>query len=186
MMPAFAIPQASATAPPAAAAPELVELEVRDVLPLVEAQTHAVVLSTKDGQTVLPIFVDESAALAIAFRLAHRSPPHPLSQDLLASVVEEMGGTVTEVRIDKVEENVFEGRVFIRQGEKQLSLDARPSDSIAMALGGEARIMTTPKVLSQAGISRKDIDQLREAPGVGGSGPPPDAAPEERSPDVQL
>ena len=48
----------------------------------------------------LPIFVDEAAAMAIAFRLAHVEPPHPLAQDLLDDVVEELGGQVTEVRID--------------------------------------------------------------------------------------
>lgn len=159
---------------------EVVELEVRDVVPLREAQTHAVVLSTKDGATVLPIFVDEASAVAIAFRLAHRESPHPLSQDLLDSVVRELGGKVAEVRIDDLRDNVYFGRVIIVQGAKRLALDARPSDSIAMALGGEARILCTRKVLGEAGISREELDGLRGGrggPGVGGSGPAPRSSP---------
>ncbi|HET9452450.1 MAG TPA: bifunctional nuclease family protein [Aggregicoccus sp.] len=150
---------------------ELIELTVRDVVPLREAQTHAVVLSTRDGATVLPIFVDEGAAVAIAFRLAHRNPPHPLSQDLLASVVQQLGGRVTEVRIDDLRNDIYTGRLLIQQGGRKVSIDARPSDSIALALGGKARILVTRKVLTEAGIARGEIDSLRQGPGVGGSGP---------------
>jgi bifunctional DNase/RNase len=150
---------------------ELIELVVRDVVPLVEAQTHAVVLTTQDGAMVLPIFVDESAAVAIAFRLAHLDPPQPLAQDLLDDVVAKLGAKVTEVRIDDLRGDIYTGRVFLQQGKKRLELDARPADSIAMALDGSARIRVTRKVLAMAGISRDDIESLHQGPGVGGSGP---------------
>ncbi|MDY7231627.1 bifunctional nuclease family protein [Hyalangium rubrum] len=154
-----------------AACKELIELVVRDVVPLIEAQTHAVVLTTQDGEVVLPIFVDESAAVAIAFRLAHMDPPQPLAQDLLDDVVSKLGAEVTEVRIDDLRGDIYTGRVFLQQGKKRLELSARPADSIAMALDGEARIRVTRKVLAMAGISRSDIDSLHEGPAVGGSGP---------------
>ncbi|WP_367616555.1 bifunctional nuclease family protein [Corallococcus exercitus] len=151
---------------------ELVELEVKDVVPLMEAQTHAVVLTTKDGETVLPLFVDEGAAVSIAFRLAERPPPQPLSQDLLDDVVSKLGGKVTEVRIDDLRDNVYSGRVFLQQGKKELALDARPSDSIAMAMHSQARIRVTRKVLALAGITRAEIEALQKQQdlGVGGSG----------------
>ena len=157
-----------------AACKELVELEVRDVIPLAEAKTHAVVLTTQDGTVVLPIFVDESAAVAIAFRLAHLRSPQPLSQDLLGSMVTELGAKVTEVRIDDLKDDIYVGRVFLEQGPRKMTLDARPSDSIAMALDGRARIRVTRKVLDEAGISREDINAMRggSGPGVGGSGDP--------------
>ncbi|RYZ34829.1 MAG: bifunctional nuclease family protein [Myxococcaceae bacterium] len=141
---------------------ELVELEVKDVVPLLEAQTHAVVLTTKDGQTVLPLFVDEGAAVSIAFRLAERPPPQPLSQDLLDDVVSKLGGKVTEVRIDDLRDNVYSGRVFLQQGQ----------DSIAMAMHSNARIRVTRKVLAMAGITRAEIEALQkqQGMGVGGSG----------------
>lgn len=188
MLPALSAPPAKAAAEDSACVPkkggnpaackELVELQVRDVIPLVEAQTHAVVLSTEDGELVLPIFVDESAAVAIAFRLAHLNPPQPLAQDLLGAVVTGLGGKVVEVRIDDLRDDIYTGRVFLEQGKKKMALDARPSDSIAMALDGKARILVTRKVLDEAGISRKEIDALREeGPGVGGSGPGMDMEP---------
>ncbi|MCP3141968.1 bifunctional nuclease family protein [Pyxidicoccus xibeiensis] len=150
---------------------ELVELEVQDVVPLVEAQTHAVVLTTKDRAIVLPVFVDEASAVSIAFRLADRDPPQPLAQDLLDDVVKQLGGKVTEVRIDDLRDNVYSGRVFLEQGKRKMTLDARPSDSIAMALTSHARIRVTRKVLTIAGISRDEIEGLqKDGPGVGGSG----------------
>ncbi len=161
-----------------AACTELIELVVHDVVPLEEAQTHAVVLTTKDGDMVLPIFVDEAAAVAIAFRLAHVEPPHPLAQDLLDDVVEGLGAKVTEVRIDDLNDDIYTGRIFLKQGKRQLELGARPADSIAMALHSQAKISVTRKVLTQAGISREDIESLHGGgPGVGGSGPPMDADP---------
>lgn len=151
---------------------ELIEVVVRDVVPLVEAQTHAVVLTTEDGEIILPVFVDEAAAVAIAFRLAHLEPPQPLAQDLLDDVVSQLGAHVTEVRIDDLRGDIYTGRVFLQQGTKNLELDARPADSIAMALDGNARIRVTRKVLTQAGINREEIESLHEqGPGVGGSGP---------------
>jgi bifunctional DNase/RNase len=162
--------------------PEFVELEVRDVIPLKEARSNAVVLVSKDQQVVLPIFVDESAALAIAFRLAHRTPPQPLSQDLLDNVLSRLGGQVTGVRIDDIHEHMLTTHVFIRQGTKNLGFDCRPSDGVAMALTRGARIFATKEVMAQAGITKKEIDHLRDrppgsldphGPGVGGSGPGP-------------
>lgn len=151
---------------------ELVDLEVQDVVPLMEAQTHAVVLTTKDRAIVLPVFVDEASAVSIAFRLAERDPPQPLAQDLLDDVVQKLGGRVTEVRIDDLRDNVYSGRLFLQQGQRKMTLDARPSDSIAMALTSHARIRVTRKVLTLAGISRDEIESLQEGgPGVGGSGP---------------
>ncbi len=176
----------------APACKDLVEVEVKDVVPLTEVHAHAVVLVSKRDQTLLPIFVDEGSAVSIAFRLAHQKSPQPQSADLLEKAVEALGGKVTEVRIDSIKGDVFEGRVFIAQGEKQLSLAARPSDSIAMALGGGAKIRVPQKVLSKAGITQQEVAELRkqlkdhgqlppghpalppghgEGPGIGGSGP---------------
>ena len=158
------------------------EMEVRDVVPLKEVDTHAVVLVSKKNGTVLPVFVDEPSAVAIAFRLAHRKAPHAMASDFLEEVVEALGGKVTEIRIDEVRGEVFQGRVFITQGKKHLQLSARPADSIALALGRGAKIFATVKVLAQAGITQDEIRRLHqrhgmpaapgdEGPGVGGSGP---------------
>jgi uncharacterized protein len=155
------LPLASAALCDGRACAELVEMEVRDVVPL-EAESHAVVLVTKDKGMVLPIFVDEGSAVAIAFKLAHRTSPHPQSSDMMDSMLTQLGGELTEVRIDKVENAVFTGQMLVTQGEKRLQIPARPSDSIALALAHGVKIFATRQVLSRAGISQADIERLRK------------------------
>jgi uncharacterized protein len=149
----------------------MVEVTVRDVIPIAEANAHAVLLVSSDESMLLPLFVTEEAAVSIAFRLAQQDSPHPLAADLLDDVVATMGGSVTEVQIDGVRDDIFMSHVVIRQGKKAHRLSARPSDAIAMALTGKAKILCTPQVLAEAGISREDIEALRDQMGIGGGGP---------------
>jgi bifunctional DNase/RNase len=131
--------------------------------------------------------VDETAAVAIAFRLAHRAPPQPLSQDLLDRMVSQMGGTVTSVRIDDVHEHILLSHVYVKQGHKRLGFDAKPSDAVSMALAGNARIWATKQVVSQAGISKHEIDDLRDKGGLGVGGSAPAApTPSKKSNEVSL
>lgn len=142
---------------------KLVVMEVRDVVPIAEGQNHAVMLVSKDG-TVLPLFVTEESAVAIAFRLAHRHTPHPLAADLSDSLVNQLGAEVTEVRIDDIREHIFYGHVILRQGDKRVSIDARPSDAIALALTGNARIVATQKVLDEGGVTKQEIERQQSQP----------------------
>jgi hypothetical protein len=91
--PALAAP-ASATAKPTKPAVKAttVELTVHDVIPIEEANTHAVVLVSSDGEAILPLFVTEEAAVSIAFRLAQQNSPHPLaSRQEIDKLREKMG-----------------------------------------------------------------------------------------------
>jgi len=167
----------------------LVRLEVKDVVPLKELKQHAVVLVSRDDGTVLPIFVDETAAVAIAFRLMGRPTPHPLAHDLLDQIVPTLGGRLTAVRIDGLENHVYWSHVYIQQANRQVVIEARPSDAVSMALAAKVPVYTTRQVMAEGGITRAEIDALGKepkelAPGVGGSGTagaaptsPPPAAP---------
>jgi bifunctional DNase/RNase len=153
----------------------LVPLEVKDVVPLKELQQHAVVLVSKEDGTVLPIFVDETAAVAIAFRLMGKPTPHPLAHDLLDRIVPGLGGRLTEVRIDGLENHVYRSHVYIQQANRQVVIEARPSDAVSMALAARVPVYTTRAVMAVGGITRAEIDAIGKqppdaAPGVGGSG----------------
>lgn len=179
------------------APPPLVRMEVKDVVPLKELKQHAVVLVSKEDGTVLPLFVDETAAVAIAFRLMGRPTPHPLAHDLLDRLIPSLGGRLTEVRIDGLKDHVYQSHVFIQQADRKLVIEARPSDALSMALAAKVPVYTTRQVMAAGGISRAEIDAYgREsslpAPGVGGSGnagtspdadrPAPAPSPATRSP----
>ncbi|MGZ3478908.1 MAG: bifunctional nuclease family protein [Myxococcaceae bacterium] len=161
----------SANPPPAS----LVQMEVKDVVPLKELKQHAVVLISKEDGTVLPLFVDETAAVAIAFRLMGRPTPHPLAHDLLDRLVPSLGGKLTEVRIDGLKNHIYSSHVFIQQANRQLVIEARPSDAVAMALAAKVPVYTTRQVMAEGGITRAEIDTYGRAPGdalpgQGGSG----------------
>ena len=173
--------------------PPLVQMEVKDVVPLKELKQHAVVLVSREDGTVLPIFVDETAAVAIAFRLMGRPTPHPLAHDLLDKLVPSLGGKLTEVRIDGLKDHVYSSHVYIQQASKLLVIEARPSDAVAMAIAAKVPVYTTRQVMAAGGITRAEIDRYGKdgkstGPGVGGSGsagaePAPAPAPPV-SPDV--
>lgn len=170
---------------------ELVEMEIKDVVPLHEAQAHAVVLVSKDKGIVLPVFVEENEAVAIAFRLADQNAPSRSSQDLLDDVIIKLGGHVTEVRIDDVEERIYASHIVIQQGDKKLEMVASAADSISMAISGKAKIFVTRKVLTAGGITRAEIEKLQRESGVGGSGPEaldeaPTPEPEPSNKDIRL
>lgn len=169
----------------------LVRMEVKDVVPLKELKQHAVVLVSKEDGTVLPLFVDETAAVAIAFRLMNRPTPHPLAHDLLDRLVPSLGGKLTEVRIDGLRDHVYSSHVVIQQANRQLVIEARPSDAVAMALAARAPVYTTRQVMAEGGITKAEIDAFgKEPPGVGGSGSagttpplaPPPAPPASKKP----
>jgi hypothetical protein len=177
----------------------LVRLEVKDVVPLKELKQHAVVLVSKDDGTVLPIFVDETAAVAIAVRLMGRPTPHPLAHDLLDRIVPTLGGRLTEVRIDGLENHVYRSHVYIQQANRQVIIEARPSDAVSMALAAKVPVYTTRQVMAEGGITRAEIDAIGNqpkelTPGTGGSGgagtepaaPPPPAPKAPGSKPVQL
>jgi uncharacterized protein len=179
---ATASPRVKATEPVA----KNVLLEVKDVIPLGGEHGHVVMLVSKDEDKVLPILVDTQAAVAIAFRLAHREAPYPLSEDLLEDVVRNLGGQVTLVELQEVDGKLFRTRVTMKQGGKQHQFSARPSDSIALALTSGAKIFASPQVMKMASISREDLLRLHAQPGpsgipedarpgIGGSGPESDA-----------
>ena len=124
---------------------------------------------------VLPLFVDETAAVAIAFRLMGRPTPHPLAHDLLDRIVPSLGGRLTEVRIDGLKDHVYQSHVVIQQANRQLVIEARPSDAVSMALAAKVPVYTTRQVMAEGGISRAEIDSFGKepadlGPGVGGSG----------------
>ena len=175
--------------------PPLVQMEVKDVVPLKELNQHAVVLVSREDGTVLPLFVDETAAVAIAFRLMKRPTPHPLAHDLLDRLVPSLGGKVTEVRIDGLRDHVYSSHVYIQQASKVLVIEARPSDAVSMALAANVPVYTTRQVMAAGGISRAEIDaygkDAKGGPGVGGSGsvgkepgpaPQPPVSPEANAP----
>ena len=109
-----------------------------------------VVLQEKDGQRVLPIWIGPAEASAIAMEMAGVKFSRPLTHDLLKQVILGLGGELKRVLITAVKENTYYAELHIHRNGDWVQVDARPSDSIAVALRLKAPIFTHPDLLDTA------------------------------------
>jgi len=124
----------------------------------------AVLLLDASQTTVLPIFVGGTEALTIRLDLDGKRYERPLTHDLLASIVRELGGQPVKTQIDDLRDDTYFGSVFVRQGDRVLELDARPSDAIAIALGSGAPLYVSRSVLLSSGVPKESIDRDSKSP----------------------
>lgn len=136
------------------------ELDVVGVRVEMPTNQPLVLLRESDGVRYLPIWIGAVEASAIAFAQQGDATPRPLTHELMQRVVEVLGDELDEVRITDVEDGVFYASLVFGSGA---TVDARPSDSIALALRTGARIVCAEDVLDEAGIaSTTDEDQQVE------------------------
>ena len=96
--------------------------------------TPVVILREKEGARVLPIWIGPAEASAIAMELQGMKAQRPLTHDLLKQVIIGLGGDLRRVVISAVKENTYFAELLIRRDDHVFQVDARPSDSIALAL----------------------------------------------------
>ena len=113
-----------------------------------------IVLKEKQGPRLLPVVIGIAEVNAIKLKLSGIEPPRPLTHDLLLRTIESLGARLKEIVIDKLENNTFYAKVVLsRNGAgSEIRVDARPSDSVAIALRAGAPIYVAEEVLDQAGI----------------------------------
>ena len=130
----------------------LVEVKVQSLGLDRSSNTPVVILKEVDGERVLPIWIGPGEASAIAMRLAEMDFSRPLTHDLLVSVLGGLGGDVRRVHITKVVDNTYYAELIVHRNGEVISVDARPSDSIAVALRTEAQIFADDGLLERANI----------------------------------
>ena len=112
-----------------------------------------VLLKEIDGVRFLPIWVGAVEATAIAFAQQGVTPPRPLTHDLMQDIVESLDATLTAVQVTAMEEGVFMASLLMRDLEgKTISVSARPSDAIALALRTHSNILADSDLLDSVGI----------------------------------
>jgi uncharacterized protein len=152
---------AAATNAPPGPRSDLVELQVAGVIPLDSESGSLLVLRQKGASTVLPIFVGRSEGASLEQRLKRGPPRRPGTVELLERAIAALGGRVARVALDGEQAALLRGRVTIEQGARRLELDARPSDSVGLAVAAGAPIFATRQVLAEAGLTHEDLARLR-------------------------
>ena len=158
----------------------LVEVHVKSLRMDRSSDTPVVVLEDTEGERVLPIWIGHAEAHAIATRLADTKYPRPLTHDLLASAINALGARLNEVQISRVEANTFFAEMVCQRGDEVLTLDARPSDSVAIALRMNAKILVDDLLLGDA----LALDEL-EGADEGDEGEPDTEEPDTEEPDTE-
>ena len=148
-------------------------------------QSPVVILQEEGGERVLPIWIGPAEASAIAMELAGKKFPRPLTHDLFPLVIRGLGGTLTRVLITRVHDNTYFAELVITRGDEVFTVDARPSDSIAIALRTQAQLFTTDDLLTATTISMAESDagtvdlSGESGPAGPGQGPQPGLNPEQ-------
>ena len=154
-VPAGGRPPPAAIAAPATAAP--LPMDVVGVMPT--DRGNVVLLRVHGREVYLPIWIGDNEAIAIHNRLQNSQPPRPMTHDLLETMLRLLGARIVRVDVVALREEVFYGEVTLREPNGQEHrIDARSSDSIALALGARAPIFAAASVVGRAGIDRRTLE----------------------------
>ncbi|MDY0200404.1 MAG: bifunctional nuclease family protein [Bacteroidales bacterium] len=117
-----------------------------------QSGAYALVLSEEEGKRRIPIIIGGFEAQAIAIQLEGLTPPRPLTHDLFLNFAKSFGIEILDVQIYKLEEGVFFSKLRCNNEGKEIFIDARTSDSIALALRFGCPIFTSNDIINRAGI----------------------------------
>jgi uncharacterized protein len=147
------------TSASAATSADVREMLVEEIRPVRNGEQINLILKEKGGTRRLVMSVGQSEALAIYSDLSAlqtRAKPKiesPTSYDLMRSLVQELGGTVSRVVVSNVSNETFYAKVIMSTDTRQVEVDSRPSDAIALALRARVPIFAEVSVLDRAGVS---------------------------------
>jgi uncharacterized protein len=142
-----------------------IKLEIIDLSPSqLQSGSFTLLLSEVKGGRKLPIIIGMPEAQAIHMEIERVTPTRPLTHDLFRSFAKSFDYFVEEVQITDFSEGVFYSKIICTDGIRQKTIDARPSDAVAIALRFEAPIYTNESILQEAGLSSEDLDEPEEKP----------------------
>ncbi len=114
---------------------------------------QVIVFREKEGTRFLPVVIGMAEVNAIKMKLSGIKPPRPLTHDLLGNIIQQLGAKLERVVIDRLQQNTFFAKLYLKsQEQKEIVIDARPSDSVALALRADVPVFVAEDVISEAGV----------------------------------
>jgi bifunctional DNase/RNase len=121
---------------------------------------HVVILKEKHADRYLPIWIGPFEANSIAMKIQGMAPERPITHDLMTTTFGELGIAVNRIVVTSLVEEVFFARLHLKQNGREIDVDSRPSDAIALAVRFECPIFVVSEVLERAGvIPEKDEEE---------------------------
>jgi uncharacterized protein len=130
----------------------MIETIVDSIRVSLVTQHRVVILKEVDGERHLPIWIGPFEAEAIAMELQGVTAARPLPYDLIKTMISDMGGTVQEILVTDLAQDVFYARIVIDQDGRRVEIDSRPSDAIALAVRSDVSIFVDDSVMDRAGV----------------------------------
>lgn len=137
---------------------DLVQVEVSSLGLDKSSNTPVVILREVEGERLLPIWIGPAEASAIAMELAGIKFSRPLTHDLVNTIVGSLGSELVRVLITRVEENTYFATLLFRRNGEVISIDSRPSDSVALALRAAAPIYAAEGLLGRTPLEIDEPD----------------------------
>jgi bifunctional DNase/RNase len=127
-----------------------IEVQIRGLMLDPVTNMPIIVLKDVESDLVLPIWVGVFEAQAIALELEKSTTPRPMTHDLLRNIARGLGATVSKVVVSDLREDTYFATIWMMQGGEEVTLDARPSDAIALALRWDCPIYVSGTVLGRS------------------------------------
>jgi hypothetical protein len=135
----------------------LVRMRVEGLLFDPRSSMYILLLKDMEGAETMPIWIGKPEADSIALALGKVATPRPLTHDLVRNIFDTLKVKVTRIVVTQILDNTYYALIYITDGKKELPIDSRPSDAVAVALRTNAPIFVENEVLSQ-----KNSDELEE------------------------
>jgi bifunctional DNase/RNase len=107
-----------------------------------------------DANRAITLYVGSSEGWAITLRSEGRKFVRPLTVDLLDATMQQLGGELDRIQVDKILDGAYHGSLHLHRGAEHFTVDARPSDAIALAIGNQVPILVADAVIAEAGHPR--------------------------------
>ena len=130
----------------------MIEVTIDSIRVSLMSQHRVVVLKDVNSDRYITIWIGPSEADSITIELQETPPKRPLTHDLLKSVIQELGGRVVHVIINELRDDVYYARILIEVDSKQIEIDSRSSDAIALAVRVKTPIFVDENVMRRAGF----------------------------------
>jgi hypothetical protein len=141
----------------------MIEMKVMGIALDTRTGSPIVVLHDLDNRRALPIWIGSAEASAIIRKIEKLSVTRPMTHDLIIDIVKKTGYSIDRIEINDVEKETYYATIFLTNGEKELEIDSRPSDAIAVAMRAEAPIFVTSNVLMNGAVSTDSARDEEEA-----------------------
>ena len=142
----------------------MIEMKVMGIALDTRTGSPIVVLHDKENRRALPIWIGSAEASSIIRKIENLSVTRPMTHDLIISIIEKTGYKLSKVEINDVEKETYYATIFLEDSEgKEIEIDSRPSDAIAVAIRIDAPIFVTANALSNGSVSTDSAKDAEEA-----------------------